>query len=313
MDQVFSRERLATARKMLCIIGDHTNDDYKYAKLMNYTTLPQVLEIRRILEEGPGILRVENAWKRELEASPAEWFLGLTQKIGTPLSQSATGELILSVRNESFGQDDQRTRGPNTNRKLGFHTDRCDAIAFLCLQPAKSGGENQVVKSEEVEKRIRDERPDLHELLCKPFPYKRHVVDKANALPYCLQPIFSWKKGFFACSYLRVLIDRADRDAECPSLTNAQREALDFMDQVCEQDNLQNRFTMKSGDLLFLNNWITLHRRTVFEDHEDVEKRRHLLRVWLSMPNSRPIDDAFKSNFGSVKAGAVRGGMNPMK
>ena len=37
--------------------------------------------------------------------------------------------------------------------------------------------------------------------------------------------------------------------------------------------------------------------------------KRHLLRIWLSMPNSRPIDQSFEDNFGSTKAGAVRGGM----
>ena len=116
---------------------------------------------------------------------------------------------------------------------------------------------------------------------------------------------------FFACSYLRVLIDRADQDPNCPDLNDIQKEALDFLDSVCERKELQSCFTLQKGDMLFLNNWTTLHRRTAFDDHEDSDKKRHLLRIWLSMPNSRPIDESFRKNFGAVEAGAIRGGITP--
>lgn len=269
--------------------------------------------IRNDLELGNGLIRLKPNSKVIRNDKTHEWFLSFAQKIGTPLSQSASGELILSIRNESYDQDDNRTRGPNTNRKLGFHTDRCDVIGFLCLQPAKSGGENHVVSSPEVEKIIHKERPDLHRTLCQPFPYKRHTVDRGNNLPYCEQPIFSWKDSYFACSYLRVLIERADQDYECPDLSNEQRDAIDFFDSICERETLQKRFTLKAGEILFLNNWTTLHRRTAFDDFEEPEKRRHLLRVWLSVPNSRPLDESFRANFGSIEAGALRGGMQPSR
>ena len=71
------------------------------------------------------------------------------RNIGTPVSQSAEGELALSVRNSP-----SEKRAPyvvQTQIKLSFHTDRCDVIAFLCLMPAMSG-ENQVVDSREIEK-----------------------------------------------------------------------------------------------------------------------------------------------------------------
>ena len=278
---------------------------------MNSNQFPDADRIRTDLEDGSGLFRLKVASEETLSSTASEWFLSLANRIGTPVSQSASGELILNIRNESYGHDDYRARGPNTNRKLGFHTDRCDVIGFLCLQPAKSGGENQVVSSPRISKIIRKERLDLHEILCQPFPYKRHVVDKGNALPYCVQPVFSWKAEHFACSYLRVLIDRADQDAQCPGLSNVQREALDFLDSVCEREMLQNRFTLKRGELLFLNNWTTLHRRTAFEDFEEPEKQRHLLRVWLSVPNSRPLDESFRANFGAVEAGAIRGGIQP--
>ena len=275
---------------------------------------PDYKELADELEKGSGMARLSAPKSLAIfdTKQSSRWFLDFCQQLGTPLSQSSNGDLVLSIRNESYGKEDPRTRGPNTNRRLSFHTDRCDVIAFLCLNPAKSGGENQIVSSTAVEAIIRKERPDLYALLIKPYPYKRHVIDRANPSPFCMQPIFSWKDSLFACSYLRVLIDRADADPNCPELTSQQKEAIDFLDEVCEREKLQTRFTLKAGDLLFLNNWTTLHRRTGFEDFQDPKKRRHLLRVWLSMPNSRPVDEAFRANFGAVEAGALRGGIHPI-
>ena len=88
-----------------------------------------------------------------------------------------------------------------------------------------------------------------------------------------------------------------------------QREALDFLEAVAAEPGMGHRFIQRPGDLLFLNNWVTLHRRTEFEDHPEPERKRHILRIWLSVPNSRPLDPLFLENYGAVEAGALRGGM----
>ena len=270
------------------------------------------LQILDYLENDKGFFRLSTKLGQQSEKETKNWFLEFCRTIGTPLSQSEQGDILLSVRNQSLDENDSRTRGPNTNKKLSFHTDRCDAIGFLCLKPAKSGGENQIIQSEKVEKIIHKEQPHLHNILYQKFPYKTHTIDQANLHLYCEQPIFSRKDGYFACSYLRVLINRADQDPDCPYLSIHQKEALDFLDFVCEREELQTRFTLKRGEVLFLNNWTTLHRRTAFEDFSNPKQRRHLLRVWLSMPNSRPIDESFLANFGAVGAGEVRGGIKKL-
>ena len=236
-------------------------------------------------------------------------YFGICHHLGTPISQSATGERIFHVRNAGFAEGDPRARGPNTNKRLSFHTDRCDVIGFLCLRQAKSGGENFVVSSMAVFNRILETRPDLLEVLMQPFHYMRHTVDLGNESPFCRQPIFSFTEGYFACSFLRVLINRAHQSDELPDLTSQQVEALDYLETVCEDPAMHIRFYQEPGDMLFLNNWTTLHRRSEFVDHDALDDRRHLLRVWLSMPNSRPIDPLFVDNFGAVEAGAIRGGM----
>ncbi|MDG2013230.1 MAG: TauD/TfdA family dioxygenase, partial [Pirellulaceae bacterium] len=237
------------------------------------------------------------------------FFEQVSTVIGTPISQSVSGETIFSVRDAGFADNDKRARGPNTRKKLSFHTDRCDVIGFLCLQQAKSGGENQLVSSPALFNEILKERPDLLRLLMQPYRYLRHTVDAANDLPFTEQPIFSFFEGYFAANFLRVLIDRADADPALPDMTASQKEALDFLETVAAKPEMHHTFRQQPGDMLFMNNWVTMHRRTAFVDHESLEKRRHILRVWLSMPNSRPLDPMFAGNYGATAAGAIRGGI----
>ena len=50
------------------------------------------------------------------------------------------------------------------------------------------------------------------------------------------------------------------------------------------------------------------HSRTAFEDFEEDDRRRHLLRMWMSVPNSRELSAGMHTIFQDQTAGAVRGG-----
>lgn len=273
----------------------------------------KLAHVREVLEEGVGVALVRGLEIADWSEKQAKvMFLALARAIGTPVSQNAEGNLIFSVRNEGYAQQDPRTRGPNSNKGLSFHTDRCDQIGFLCLRQAKRGGVNELVSSAALYEEIRRTAPDVLRVLMGTFLYKRHVVDLGNERPCCEQPVFSFCQNRFAACFLRVLIDRADADPTLPDLTMEQKEALDHLEITAEKDKFVLRLRQKPGDLLFLNNWVTFHRRTAFEDHPEPEKRRHLLRVWLSPPNNRPLDEAFLENYGSVAAGVPRGGMKAL-
>jgi Taurine catabolism dioxygenase TauD, TfdA family len=270
--------------------------------------------IRHSLEHGCGATRVGSlrlAGRSDEEIE--RLFLGLGLHIGTPVSQSASGECLLHVRDEGYAPDDPRFRGPHSNRPLRFHTDRCDVIAFLCVRQATSGGENDVVSSMTLYDEMAARHPDALRTLCESFAYLRHTVDSGNANPFTMVPVFSKHAGHFAASLLRVLIDRADASPLAPDLTSAQRHALDTLEAVAEDPALFVRFRQEPGDVLFLNNWVTFHRRGGFIDPTAADQRRHLLRLWLAVPNSRPLDPRFEEHFGSTAAGAVRGGMRAEK
>lgn len=269
----------------------------------------QLAAVQRGLEEGIGVTRLRGLPADLPEPHLARAFQALAQSIGHPLLQNAEGDTLLHVRDEGFREGDPRLRGPYTRRSLGFHTDRCDVIAFLCVRAARRGGENDVVSSLALFHELRRRHPDALEVLMQPFVYQRHTVDTGNPRAHLEQPIFSVHAGHFAASYLRVLIDRADRDPSLPDLNPEQRRALDVLDETADDPALYARFRQEPGDVILINNWVTLHRRSAFEDHGPAERRRHLMRLWLSVPNSRPLAPAFGDLFGATQAGALRGGM----
>jgi len=46
---------------------------------------------------------------------------------------------------------------------------------------------------------------------------------------------------------------------------------------------------LQPGDVQLLSNHTQMHSRTGFEDWPDPAMRRHLLRLWISLPEDRPL------------------------
>jgi hypothetical protein len=52
--------------------------------------------------------------------------------------------------------------------------------------------------------------------------------------------------------------------------------------------------------MYFINNYTILHARTAFDDFEEEDRRRHLLRLWLEVPQMRPVHPHIRS--GGIEA-----------
>lgn len=270
----------------------------------------RLASVQQTLEQGAGVTQILGFPLADLsqeESTAAYW--GILSHLGTPLPQTAAGQRIFHVRDEGLPSDHPQARGPSSRKGLSFHTDRCDVIGFLCLAQAKSGGDNELVSAAALYNELLARRPDLVEVLQQPYYYQRHNVDPANERPYYQQPVFSFYEGHFTCQLLRVLIERAYQMPEVADMTPAQREALDLLEAVAEEPDMQIRLRQQPSEILLLNNLTVLHRRTEFEDFAEPERKRHLLRIWLATPCSRPLDPAFAVSYGATAAGAIRGGM----
>jgi hypothetical protein len=277
-------------------------------------------EVSRELEDGRGLvllrgIPVERYAEDELRL--LYWGLGL--HLGTPRYQNGKGELIGDVRDENrlYGAvrevDPMQAGEPRTSRSkarsagpLRFHTDRVDVVTLLCVRPAARGGLSKVVSTAAVYNTILERRPDLHALLCQPYYHVREGEAGGKQQFYAM-PVFGLRDGRLTSQYSRTFVENAQGVPGVPPLTAAQNAALDLWAEVCEE--LCYGMDMRAGDLQLLNNHLVYHARATYEDDPRPNHDRFLMRLWLSMPNSRALPPGFEVLWGSIEAGAVRGGI----
>jgi len=234
------------------------------------------------------------------------WGMGL--HFGTPVSQSMHGDVLGDVRNQNTDLSGPQGRGYTTNRKLGCHTDTCDVVGLFVLRTAKNGGASKLASSVAVHNEMLRQRPDLLAVMYQPFFWSWQGQEPTEALPYYPQPIFTQWRGKFSCRYVRTHINSAQRYTEVPRLSNQQIEALELFDTLSQSPKFSYSMSFEPGDLQLLNNHVTLHARSEFEDHQEPDRKRHLLRMWLSVPNSRDLDPKLGYVYRNLQGGAVRGG-----
>jgi alpha-ketoglutarate-dependent taurine dioxygenase len=121
-------------------------------------------------------------------------------------------------------------------------------------------------------------------------------------------PVLNWQAGHLTVFYQRQYIDSAQRFPEALRLTADHIAALDMFDGLADDPELHIRMRLQPGDMQFVYNHAQLHDRTGFTDWPEPERRRHLLRLWLSMPGDRPLPDCFRQRYGSIEVGN-RGGI----
>ncbi len=246
----------------------------------------QLEPVLQSLEMGRGFIILDGVPPEHY--SPAElqviyWLLG--QLLGVPFEQNVQGTLLYDVRDT--GQDVRSgARFSVTNAESSFHTDNSfgaevlDYVGLLCLNTAKSGGLNQLVSVYAVHNELLRYHRDVLETLYQPFHIDRRAGVRQGEGPTIRLPIFHWNGQDLTCRYLRYWLEVGHEKAGEP-LTPAQVRALNVLDAVIRDPDLQVEFGLKPGEMFFINNRWILHNRTAFEDHSEPERRRHYVRLWL--------------------------------
>jgi hypothetical protein len=234
------------------------------------------------------------------------WAFGL--HLGTPISQSMHGDVLGDVRNQNTDLLGPKGRGYTTTARLGCHTDSCDVVALFVLRTAKSGGVSRLASSVAIHNEMLRLRPDLLAVMYQPFYWSWQGQEPSGVLPYYPQPIFTSWRGKFSCRYVRTHITSAQRYEEVPRLSAQQLEALELFNTLQQDPRLSYSIKFEPGDMQLLNNHVTLHARTEFEDYDEPDRKRHLLRMWLSMPDSRDLHPQLGYIYRNLQGGTVRGG-----
>jgi hypothetical protein len=219
-------------------------------------------------------------------------FWGIGTYFGDAVSQNAQGDLLGHIRDTGREIGDPSVRGYQTRIRLPYHTDGSDVVGLFCDQTARKGGLSTLISSVAVHNRFLERRPDLLELMYQPFYYDRRGEVAKGQKPYYASPVYSCFKGDVSCRYIHGYIESSQRFQEVPRLTPEQREALALMDELTEDEDLRLAIQLEPGDMEFANNYTILHARTAFEDWPEPERKRHLFRLWLSIPGFRELAPA---------------------
>lgn len=253
------------------------------------------------LENGRGCALVRGLPGKEFSTEQMGIiFCGVGKYLGQAITQNAQGDLLGHVRNEGLKYGEKDVRGYQTSAKLRFHCDNCDVVGLMCVRPAKNGGVSQVSSSMAIYNQILEEQPDLLDTLYEGFHHDLRGEQQpgASSVTQNKIPVFSYYGGELSCRYVGSTIYLA---AKRKGYVFSKREAvvLELFERLAESDELRYDMEMQQGDMQFLNNHVTLHSRTAFEDHEDPGQGRYLLRLWLNCQTKRQLAPEFRDRFGA--------------
>ncbi|WDZ84491.1 TauD/TfdA family dioxygenase [Micromonospora cathayae] len=206
--------------------------------------------------------------------------LGVAGHVGRTVPQGPDRVPVLHVRDEGADPARPTTRSYQHRQGLGFHADPTDVVALLCVRPARSGGLSTIVSAVAVHNEIVRTRPDLAEVLYRPWWFDRRTGDGPES--FHQRPVYARDEaGGLVAHYGPDYIRSAQRGPQVPPLRPDQVAAMAALDRLTGDPRFTLGMDLRPGDMQFLNNRVVLHSRTAYEDHADPALRRDLLRVWL--------------------------------
>ena len=242
------------------------------------------------IQEGRGIVIIRGipiAGHSDDDISAIFWALGT--HFGRGVSQSARGDLLGLVRDETPPGEPESARGYTSRRELSLHVDLAQIVGLMCVRQARSGGASQYASGLAVYEAIRAKRPDLLPILERGFPYHRRgeqAPGQPQITPYNI-PVFSEREGRLSVFMVREIINAAYRELK-RSFTPEEIDAIDTFRATAR--DLQFETRLEPGEASFLNNYAIMHARSEFEDWGDPGKNRLMLRLWLDAErNARPV------------------------
>lgn len=261
------------------------------------TLTKKIEELKHQLEYGLGFslwrgIPVEE-WGVD-KSSLAYWGLGL--HLGTPVEQNHAGQLLGDVRNMTSTDPSKNpdSRFYHTNHAAPFHVDGADVVGLLCLRTAKQGGASLLVSSTSIYNKILEENPELIELMYEPLWFDhRGEKNRKTGKDYWVCSIAGWTGEKLSLMYLRNFIESGQRYPGAPKLTEDHIRLLDRIDELAASEELCLSMDFQEGDIQWLNNHVTFHSRTSYEDWEEADRRRWLRRLWLNFDQR----DRFTKNY----------------
>lgn len=275
---------VAHARSLGKKVEDITRDDFPLDAIAD-----SLKQWEWDVQEGRGLFLLRGLPMDDLsEDDCAFLYWGFGAHFGEAKPQSVAGDRLGYVRDQS--DNNRQSRGYQKRSELAMHTDTTDILAMMSIIQAKTGGLSGCTSGPAIYNYLLENDPKVLETLCEGFHYPVFGLRKpgGSLVTEDKYPIFTMADGYLSISYLRAHIDMAFGGLDRP-MSDDEKHALDTFEALTKDRRFCLRFNMKPGDIFFMNNYVLLHDRTEFEDHDDPDKRRLLFRLWLDAFKKRPL------------------------
>jgi len=204
--------------------------------------------------------------------------LGLT-RIDTNLRADEDSVTSLEVRAQTGHQ-----YIPYTDKPLSWHTDgyyntpaqQVRGIIMHCVQPAASGGVNQLLDPELLYIRLRDENPEYIDALMHPeaMTIPANIQDGSELRGAQSGPVFSVEPGS-GCLHMRYSARQRNIEWRDDELT---RQAASRISELLAEGDMVLRHRLEAGQGIICNN--VLHNRSGFTDSAEQHRLMYRARYY---------------------------------
>lgn len=248
-------------------------------------------DVRSRLDDAQGFVVLDRlSLDRMSRQEAVDLYWVLANLLEPPVAQEWKGTVIYDVRHEGqpFTAD---TRGALTPAGLEMHTDSSmgeappNYVGLLCLQTAVSGGMSIVSSALAAHNHFLQRAPELLRRLYEPFYRDHQEYQAADAAATNFRPVFAWDGRLRTRFNARHTFRGYEKTGRVLDETGA--AAVRVMDEFLSDAGNRLDLWLEPGQIQILNNRVIVHGRTPYEDHEEPERRRHLVRLWLRAGDRR--------------------------
>ena len=241
---------------------------------------------KKFLVEGIGFFIIDDKCFTDFSKEELiEIYQNVCRILGTLYVQNNKNQKLVQVQDSGKSMK-SGGRYHQTKEGGSYHTDSPqwekvpDFIGMCCINPAKKGGESKFVSAYSVHNKMLKEHKQFLEMLYQQFHFDKRGEFESKESPTVFEPIFTYNNNQLKCRYLRDYINDGQMIQNTP-LSKEQNEALDIFDKIIHDENLVVSYKLKQNEMIFFNNNRVMHGRTDFEDFEDIENKRLMIRTWI--------------------------------
>jgi len=280
----FGQQQLDAFDRLLEKLRDVSPTDITRADFTSPEVDALMRAVRYEIMEGKGAIILSSVdFSRYSFEDFQKIYWGLGTHLGHAVPQSYRRDRIGIVQKE---EDNPTGRGYLMDVELRSHTDFHELLSLATVRKAESGGLSGIVSSLALHNAVYERAPELLEPL-----YEGFFHESANGEVSATKvPIFGCVDGKVSCYYHLPFIHKAAKILGMELPDELQR-AIALLNELAMDPSIRADFMLEPGEMLFWHNFMALHSREAF--HDTPENKRMLLRLWLNVPDGRPLPPEF--------------------